>query len=67
MTYHLVTLFVSSTGGLAALESGSALAIRKVYMSECRGSFEEIANPVLLKDPCQIQLLLRSRELKLLN
>lgn len=36
--------------------SGSALAIRNVYMSEYLGSFEEIANPVPLKDFCDIDI-----------
>lgn len=55
-TYHLVTLFVSSTGAWAAICSGSALAIRNVYMSEYLGSFEDIANPVPLKDFCNINM-----------
>lgn len=50
---HLVTLFVNSTGLLAEIDFGSALAIVSVYISENLGSLEETSNPVLVKDPCR--------------
>lgn len=49
---HFVTLFVNSTGLLAEIDLGSALAMVSVYISENLGSLEEISNPVLVKDPC---------------
>ena len=45
VTHHPVTLFVSSTGGGAAIEVGSELAIRIVYESEKRVRVDETASP----------------------
>ena len=50
-TDHLVTLLVNSTGGLAEIDLGSALATVRVYISENLGNLEETIKPVLLKDP----------------
>lgn len=47
-----MTLFVRTTGLLAEMDFGSALAIVRVYISENLGNFEDTTNPVLLKDPC---------------
>lgn len=52
-TYHFVTLLVKWTGLWAEIDSGSALAIERLYMSENLGNFEEITRPVLLKEPCR--------------
>lgn len=47
-----MTLLVRTTGLLAEMDFGSALATVRVYISENLGSFEDTINPVLLKDPC---------------
>lgn len=49
--YHWVTLLVNSTGGFADIDSGSALAIISVYMSENLGNLEVTTKPVVWKDP----------------
>lgn len=48
-------LLQSSTGLLAAIDSGSALAIVSVYKLENLGNLEDTIKPVLLKDPCRYE------------